>query len=138
MIVAEGGLRPFDGDLEDYRDWLFKTRLARPDENAQDAVSRVDRKAERRAEAELRQRLSSARRPIEQRIAQLEKQIDKLNSRKSAVDARLADEGIYADANKEELKRLLMEQAELAGELENVEGEWLAQQEALEQLAGQA
>src|SRR5258707_947711 len=23
LIVAEGGLRPFDGDLEDYRDWLL-------------------------------------------------------------------------------------------------------------------
>jgi ATP-binding cassette subfamily F protein 3 len=138
MIVADGGLKSFDGDLEDYRDWLFKTRLAQPDDGIQKTEPRIDRKAERRAEAELRQRLSSARKPIEQRISQLEKQIDKLISRKSAVDARLADAGIYADANKEELKRLLMEQAELAGELENVEGEWLAQQEALEDLVGQA
>ena len=27
LIVAEGTLQPFDGDLEDYRDWLFKTKL---------------------------------------------------------------------------------------------------------------
>src|SRR5690606_39053153 len=28
IIVADGRLQPFDGDLDDYRDWLFKTRLA--------------------------------------------------------------------------------------------------------------
>jgi len=28
LIVADGQLQPFDGDLEDYREWLFKTKLA--------------------------------------------------------------------------------------------------------------
>ena len=28
LIVADGVLQPFDGDLEDYRDWLFKTKLS--------------------------------------------------------------------------------------------------------------
>ena len=28
LIVADGRLQPFDGDLEDYRDWLFRTKLA--------------------------------------------------------------------------------------------------------------
>jgi ATP-binding cassette subfamily F protein 3 len=28
MIVADGKLQPFDGDLDDYKDWLFKTKLA--------------------------------------------------------------------------------------------------------------
>ena len=131
MIVADGGLRPFDGDLDDYRDWLFKTRLAKPEAEAS-SENRIDRKAERRLEAEARQKLSAARKPIEKQIAQLEKRLDALSTRKAAVDARLADEAIYAEANKEELKRLLLEQAELSKELEEVEGEWLVQQEALE------
>ncbi|MEW6132181.1 MAG: ATP-binding cassette domain-containing protein [Pseudomonadota bacterium] len=133
MIVAEGGLRPFDGDLDDYRDWLFSTRLAKPEAEAP-AEIRVDRKGVRRLEAEARQKLSVARKPIEKQIAQLEKRMEGLSTRKAAVDARLADEGIYAEAGKEELKRLLLEQAELAKELEEVEGEWLVQQEALEAL----
>ena len=133
MIVADGGLRSFDGDLDDYRDWLFKTRLAKSEAEAP-AEARIDRKAERRLEAEARQKLSAARKPIEKQVAQLEKRMETLNTRKRAVDARLADEGIYAEASKEELKRLLLEQAELAKELEEVEGEWLSQQEALEAL----
>ena len=28
LIVSEGQLQPFDGDMDDYRDWLFKTKLA--------------------------------------------------------------------------------------------------------------
>ncbi len=134
MIVADGGLKPFDGDLDDYRDWLFKTRLARPDGDARDAVSRIDRKAERRAEAEARQKLSAARKPVEQRIAQLEQQLDRLNARKSSIDARLADTDIYSDASKDELKRLLLEQADLNSELEVLETEWLEKQAALEEL----
>src|SRR5690606_10187929 len=95
---------------------------------------RLDRKAERRHEAEARQKLSAPRKPIEKQIAQLEKRMEALNVRKTAVDARLADQGIHAEANKEDLNRLLREQAEIAGELEGVEGEWLMQQEALEAL----
>ena len=133
MIVADGGLSPFDGDLDDYRDWLFRTRLAKPEAEVP-AEARIDRKAERRLEAEARQKLSAARKPIEKQIAQLEKRMEALNTRKNAVDARLTDEGTYAEASKEELKRLLLEQAELSRELEEVEGEWLSQQEALEGL----
>ena len=137
MIVADGTIRDFDGDLDDYRDWLFKTRLAKPDGDMPVEEPRIDRKAERRAEAEARQKLSVARKPIEKRLAQLEKQLDGLNARKASVDARLVSEDIYLDANREELKRLLLEQGELARELETVEGEWLEQQEALEQVSGE-
>ena len=38
LIVADGGLQPFDGDLDDYRDWLFKTKLATAKEAALEAA----------------------------------------------------------------------------------------------------
>ena len=41
MIVAEGSLQEFDGDLDDYRDWLFKTKLAKPDEKAPTAAAKA-------------------------------------------------------------------------------------------------
>ena len=31
LIVADGSLQPFDGDLDDYRDWLLKTKLGASD-----------------------------------------------------------------------------------------------------------
>src|SRR5216117_1409872 len=80
LIVAEGRLAPFDGDLEDYRDWLFRTKLA-PTEEAvplpeaeKPAVTAppVDRRGQKRKEAEERQRQAAARKPIESRIKRLE------------------------------------------------------------------
>ena len=150
MIVAEGTLQPFDGDLDDYRDWLFKTKLGKGEmpanapasekSSAQQSdvaasESREDRQERRRLEAEERQRLSALRKPIESRIKRLDEQMAKLNARKTDVDARLADASIYDDANKEELKTLILDQAYIAKELEQLETEWLEQQEALEKLA---
>ena len=137
LIVADAGLKPFDGDLDDYRDWLFKTKLARPDPVTPAAsVERndpqVDRKEQKRLEAEARQRLSSQKKPIEARIKRLEQQMERGNARKSELDAQLADPALYAEGRKEEVKALLFEQAALARELEQLEGEWLEQQEALE------
>jgi ATP-binding cassette subfamily F protein 3 len=142
LIVADGKLMPFDGDLDDYRDWLFKTRLA-PAKEAQAASSQasaqsapqVDRREQKRLEAEERQRLSALKKPIESRIRKLEERMGKLQTQKAAIDARLADSAIYDAAKKDELKTLLAKQGICGRELEQVEMEWLEQQEALEQIA---
>ena len=151
IIVAEGKLQPFDGDLDDYRDWLFKTKLAAktdasvalpttkmaaptPAASAAPAMPPADRREQKRQEAEERQRQAARRKPIELRIMRLEEQIAKVNGKKAVVDARMADPAIYDTANKEELKTLLTDQAYCAKELDQLEGEWLQQQEALEQL----
>jgi len=39
LIVADGKLEPFDGDLDDYRDWLFRTKLGGTDDAAEAAVA---------------------------------------------------------------------------------------------------
>ena len=38
LIVADGGLQPFDGDLDDYREWLLKTKLLAAKEAALEAA----------------------------------------------------------------------------------------------------
>jgi ATP-binding cassette subfamily F protein 3 len=139
LIVADGKLMPFDGDLDDYRDWLFKTRLAPAKDGAADeaapAAPAADRREQKRLEAEQRQRLSSLKKPIETRIRRLEEQMSKLQQKKADIDAKLADAQIYEAARKEELKSLIADQGVCARELEQLEMEWLEQQEALEQIA---
>ncbi|WP_299539751.1 ATP-binding cassette domain-containing protein [uncultured Herbaspirillum sp.] len=147
LIVAEGKLQAFDGDLDDYKDWLFKTKLAARNDAAAAAplpaasqsveaapASLVDRKEQKRLEAEQRQKMSALKKPIEARIKRLDEQIAKLNVRKAEIDARLASPDIYDAANKEELKTLITDQAYCSKELDQLENEWLEQQEALEQL----
>ncbi|WP_394778255.1 ATP-binding cassette domain-containing protein [Undibacterium sp.] len=157
IIVADGKLEPFDGDLDDYRDWLFKSKLAKataasaaptaalPEKVKKEALPQakpiakaaatVDDKEKRRLDAEERQRLSAQRKPIENLIKKLEEQMAKLNLRKQDIDAKLADQAIYEDGNKEKLKALLVDQAYLLKELEQTEADWLQQQEYLELVA---
>ncbi|MGZ5152109.1 MAG: ATP-binding cassette domain-containing protein [Burkholderiales bacterium] len=167
LIVADGRLEPFDGDLEDYRDWLFKTKLGAtdsaeasaplkdalaPPENkpSSPATPRtksevqtksvspampVDRRDQKRKEAAERQRLSSARKPIESRIKRIDEQMAKLNARKSSLEARLVDPVVHDDASKDALKTLILDQAYVERELSQLEAEWLVLQEQLEQLA---
>src|SRR5690606_29065051 len=82
-IVADGGVHEFDGDLEDYREWLNQRASAkRTESRANQATSdatgtAIDRKAQRRLEAEERQRLSKLRKPIEASISKIENEMSK-------------------------------------------------------------
>ena len=132
MIVADGTLRPFDGDLDDYRDWLFKTRLGQ----RAGAAAAAAKSGPQRPDAATRQRLAEQRKPIEARIRRLETLIDRHSARGAELTARLADPQLYADDQKDALKACLFEQADNARELERLEAEWLEQQAALEGLLG--
>ena len=155
LIVADGRLQAFDGDLDDYRDWLFKTKLADSEEtvplpaprNAELPLFRkapapagpaaatppvAGRRGQKRTEAAERQRITAARKPLESRLKRLEEQMAKLNAKKSALDAQLADPVIYGEAQKDALKALILDQAYVARELAELEAEWLALQEQLE------
>ncbi len=143
LIVAEGRLAPFDGDLEDYRDWLFRTKLAAAEEAvplpeakkpAVTAPPAPVRRQQKRREAEARQRQSAARKPIESRIKRLEEKMARLNAKKAEIDARLADPAAYGEAQKEALKTMIIDQAYVARELAQLEAEWLDQQHRLEQV----
>jgi ATP-binding cassette subfamily F protein 3 len=144
MIVADGKLQPFDGDLDDYRDWLFKTRLTpggspAPLPSSTPVVAAapqtaMERKEQKKQEAEERQRRSGLRKPIESQIKRLEEKIARQQALKADVDTKLADPHIYDADRKDALKALVSEQAYCARELEKLEGEWLGQHEALEQL----
>jgi ATP-binding cassette subfamily F protein 3 len=154
IIVADGKLQPFDGDLDDYKDWLFQTKLGKgtdvlpaagKDNKTAYPVSSpvappaaapvVNSKEQKRLEAEQRQRLSAQRKPIEQKIKRLDEQIAKRSEQKAEVDAALAEPSIYDAANKPKLKQLLSDQAFYTKDLEQLEGEWLELQEQLEAIA---
>ena len=57
-----------------------------------------------------------------------------MNARKSEIDARLADQDLYQADDKETLKTLLLDQAYVARELEQLESEWLENQALLERI----
>ena len=124
LIVADGRLQAFDGDLDDYRDWLFKTKLA------------VDEKVDPSPEIKkFSERKSKPARPSAARIKRLEELMARASARKSELDARLTDPAIYQPAQNAALQALVADQAYAAQELLQLETEWLALQEALDALA---
>jgi ATP-binding cassette subfamily F protein 3 len=158
IIVADGKLQPFDGDLDDYKDWLFQTKLGKgtdvlpaagkdnktafpvqspvaPTKAAAAAEAPVvNSKEQKRKEAEERQRISALRKPIEQKVKRLDEQIAKRTAQKAEVEAKLGEESIYDAANKAKLKQLLADQTFFNKDLGELEGQWLELNEQLEAL----
>jgi ATP-binding cassette, subfamily F, member 3 len=106
LVVADGTLREFDGDLDDYRDWLLKKAPAPKPEKK---VAVKEKKA--------------ARKPNDQRIKRLEELMARLTAQKASIEQKLADPALYQDQSA--LSALLTDQAYVLKELEQVEAEWL-------------
>jgi ATP-binding cassette subfamily F protein 3 len=138
-IVADGQVQPFDGDLEDYRDWLAARASSERAQQAQESAALldepiVDRKAQRRQEAELRQRLSVAKKPLEARLKKVESAMEQARHDIAKLDAVLADPDLYDDSRRTERLASLARHGELSKQMESLEEEWLTIQENLEQI----
>jgi ATP-binding cassette subfamily F protein 3 len=136
LLVDGGRVQPFDGDLDDYRDWLAAQRAqaiaaaACPERSA----DKAQRKADRAQAAADRQARLTARRPLLKEVEQLEKKLDNWQAEKKLVDGRLADPALYAEPDSALLQDLLKRQARLAGDIEAAEMRWLEVHEALDAL----
>jgi len=132
-LIEGGTLRVFDGDLDDYTQYSQDNRnvdTRRPGESGE----QVDRKALKRQEAETRQRLSAQRKPLEQRLGKIDKELAQLTATHAALTAQLADQSIYALENKAVLQDALLQEAQAKQRIESLELEWLEVTEALEAL----
>ena len=131
LLIEQGRLKTFDGDLEDYR----RYRLAQENAAAPAASSQSqNRKDTKRVEAQIRQEKARLGKPLQQKISQAEKEMAALSEIQTACEAFLAQEDAYSDANKTKLQQTLAQLAETKVKLEKQEENWLAWQEELEQI----
>ena len=132
LLIEQGRLKTFDGDLEDYR----RYRLAQENAAAAPAASSQsqNRKDTKRVEAQIRQEKARLGKPLQQKISQAEKEIAALSEIQTACETFLAQEDAYSDANKTKLQQTLAQLAETKVKLEKQEENWLAWQEELEQI----
>ncbi|KAA5603898.1 ABC-F family ATP-binding cassette domain-containing protein [Roseospira marina] len=135
-LVDCGTVAAFDGDMGDYRRLLLERaredrREARAESEAAKGgtggASARDRKDERRAAAELRQRTA----PLRKAIQAAEQEIERLTAEKSRLEARLADPKLY-DGPADRLTALQKELGTVGKTLEAAETRWMEAQEALE------
>jgi len=136
-LVADGALALFDGDLDDYRQWVLAGRGREAAATMADGASPApDRKTQKRAEAAARQRLAELRKPLQQRIERLEQRIDLLSTERRGLDEWLATSDAYVEDNKERLIASLARRGDLDWQLARDEAEWLELHEALERAVG--
>jgi ATP-binding cassette, subfamily F, member 3 len=134
-LVADGAVKPFDGDLDDYRAWVLDRarRTARRDDGVcEGAKASAERKAQKREEAQARQKRADARRPLLARQAAVEQDLERLGAERTALEEWLATSEAYADAAKARLVAAIERQGELTWTLARLEAEWLEIAEALD------
>jgi ATP-binding cassette, subfamily F, member 3 len=129
--VHGGKVEAFDGDLEDYQQWLSDIQKLenQPADGAKDNVnSAQSRKDQKRREAELRTQTQ----PLRKEIARLEKEMEKFQAQQATAEEKLGDSELYDQSRKAELTACLQAQASAKAGLEECEMAWLEAQEQLE------
>ena len=133
VLVADGTVTSFDGDVAEYRQYLLdRARMERranknggEDGNGNGKPAKRDRKAERQQAAEKRKVAA----PIKREVEKLEKQMEKLSERKASIEEKMADPTLYEDANAQKLADIQKELGQIENELAMVEQKWLDKQE---------
>ena len=143
-LVADGKVKPFDGDLDDYQRWLLDqskeaARAAKKQPAAAPApapvaavvaapapASRDDRKASGQARA----KLAEQTRPLRKEMEAIDKRLHALAQERTEIEAQLA-EGAAASAIAEMGKRLKA----IADQLEADEARWLELGEQIEAMS---
>jgi ATP-binding cassette, subfamily F, member 3 len=149
MLVADGRLAPFDGDLDDYKRWLKErgkgksgsdldfTSLSplgegRGEGAGNGGLTPISRKDERRAQAQARQREAEVRRPFDKKLAAIESELGALTEESKATEAWLATPEAYAEPQREALQAALQRRGETAARIAKLEEDWLWAQAELE------
>ncbi|MFU2059461.1 ABC transporter ATP-binding protein [Avibacterium volantium] len=136
-LVHDGQVEEFKGDLADYQKWLNEQN-SQPQSTEKDATktesdnSLINRKEQKRKEAELRQQLA----PLRKSLAQWESKMETLSQKLADIEQQLANGDLYQAEMKENLTALLKDQAEYKKQLDEVEMEWFAAQEEIEMILG--
>ena len=143
-LIDDGTLRPFDGDLDDYVNWLRLRQkgTAKLIERQTDGENKNGKELGIKAEQKTRPSKSTRQERAKQRVKvkplrdsldRIEKEIDKATKVQQQLDQQLAEPKIYHEANRSQLRELLFDQARNAQLHQELEGRWLEASELLEQ-----
>ena len=140
ILVHDGACGEYDGDLDDYaalvlehrKSVLEADRAARTTAAPAAAEPSVNRKEERRLEAQERARKAALKKPLQKKLEAAEKAMNAANEKLAALDAKIGDTDWYASAAPEEVQSVMKERGLLADEVSTLEETWLALSEDIE------
>lgn len=127
LLVADGKIQSFDGDLDDYRNWLGEQK--KNDEKITPGnVAYVSRKDQRKLEAERRQR----HKPLYEELKRAELAVEKYHQEQQELEKLLTDHLLYDESQKTRLKELLDRKVKIDKALDAAELVWLDVEEKIE------
>ena len=133
-LVANGHVTDFDGDIDDYQQWLNDDKKQSVKANKIVSEPQIDKKQQRKEQAELRKKAS----PLRKQADKFEKIVQKAQDELTDVEAQLANSDVYQAEHKSKLTELLKHQAKLKQTLEENEMQWLELEEQIEEIMSQA
>ena len=144
MIVADGSISEFDGDLDDYQQWLTDKKATERQESTlakqqdrlatTDEITPLDRRARRRQEAEERQRLGILKKPLIKELKQIESKLEKASERLEVLQKAMSDENFYSDENRDNRIAQLSEHGQLEAQKNQLEERWFELTEDIEKI----
>ncbi len=135
QLVSDGSVQPFDDDLDGYARWLadYRSRSGSRGQNDDGVVIKsetvVDRKQQKRDEAQTRAKLRPLRKAIEQSERQLEQWVTQLSETRNS----LASNELYNSENKSKLAELVALEVQQKTKVSELEDQLLDNMQALEQ-----
>ncbi len=120
-LVDNGGVKPFDGDMDDYRKLVLdKARTEGGKASGDERDDKVTQAGQRRDAARLRKELA----PLRKKIEGVEERMAKFTELMKRVDAALASPDAFTK-DPEKAGLLARQRSELERALANAEEEWL-------------
>ena len=121
-LVDNGSVELFDGNLDDYKDYILNLNTSKSKKIEKEIPS------EKLVEKDNSQKI----RLLKSEISKLDKRNERLNRKLKEVNEELADPELYSGDGRDDLQNLLKNQLELTDQIEEIEKIWMSKVEELE------
>ena len=114
-LVDKGALEIFDGDLDDYKNYILDIKSSESKESKKKKPINETPKEDN----------SQKIKTLNSGISKLDKRLFRLNTKLAEANNKLADPELYSDGSSVDLQDLIRNQLELTNEIEAAEKEWM-------------
>jgi ATP-binding cassette subfamily F protein 3 len=121
-LVDNGSVELFDGNLDDYKDYILNLNTPKSKKIEKEIPS------EKLVEKDNSQKI----RLLKSELSKLDKRNERLNRKLKEVNDELADPELYSGDGRDDLQNLLKNQLELTDQIEEIEKIWMSKVEELE------